>query len=124
VTVRRPPVRTCVACRRPQPKASLIRIVRRPDGLVVRDDPRGRTPGRGAYLCDDPACWTTALRRGLVARALRVSADDGLRAILTAGPRGTGLPAAPAGVAAENAGAPGAGVAAEAGGQGGNDGQE
>ncbi|MBI4261558.1 MAG: YlxR family protein, partial [Actinobacteria bacterium] len=30
-------------------------------------------PGRGAYLHRDPACWTAALRRGALSRALRTS---------------------------------------------------
>lgn len=65
------PERTCTACRRKQAKRGLIRIVRTVDGQV-EVDPTGRRPGRGAYLCPDPACWENALKRKLLNRALRV----------------------------------------------------
>lgn len=61
------PMRTCVACRRTRPKQELVRIVR--DRAGVRVDERKRLPGRGAYLCRDPACTAAATRRG--ARAVR-----------------------------------------------------
>ena len=61
----------CIACRERSAKRTLIRIVREPDGSVVVDS-TGRKNGRGAYLCDDPACWRRALSRGLLARALKV----------------------------------------------------
>ncbi len=65
------PERTCTACRRKQAKRGLIRIVRTVDGQV-EVDPTGRRPGRGAYLCPDPACWENALKRKVLNRALRV----------------------------------------------------
>jgi uncharacterized protein len=33
-------------------------------------DETGRVAGRGAYLCRDAGCWTTALGRGALGRAL------------------------------------------------------
>lgn len=49
------PLRTCAVCREVHPKRSMIRLVRRADGLVA-PDPSGRAPGRGTYLCDQAAC--------------------------------------------------------------------
>ncbi len=71
------PVRTCVGCQQEQPKRQLVRVARAPSGSVAVD-PTGKAAGRGAYLCRQPTCWTTALRRGALARALRTSiaADD------------------------------------------------
>lgn len=69
------PQRTCVACRQTSAKRQLERIVRLTDGHVALD-PTGKRPGRGAYLCDSPACWTAALRRGVLPRALKI---DGLQ---------------------------------------------
>ncbi|MGH7393087.1 MAG: YlxR family protein [Candidatus Rokuibacteriota bacterium] len=66
------PARTCVGCRRIRPKQELIRLVRRPGGAVVRD-PAG--PGRGAYVCDDPACMERALKGGRLAQAFRTSRE-------------------------------------------------
>lgn len=65
------PERTCVACRTSRPKSALVRVVRLADGGVVVDE-TGKRNGRGAYLCRRPACWAQALKRGGLARALRV----------------------------------------------------
>ena len=40
----------------------MVRIVRAPDG-AVGVDPTGKRSGRGAYLCLQPSCWQTALKR-------------------------------------------------------------
>jgi predicted RNA-binding protein YlxR (DUF448 family) len=58
-----------VACRRSRPKRELRRIVRTPDGRVVID-PTGRLAGRGAYVCPDTDCMTTAITKGALGRAL------------------------------------------------------
>jgi predicted RNA-binding protein YlxR (DUF448 family) len=70
VVQRHVPGRTCVACRESKPKRALVRVVRRGDGSVAVD-PTGKQPGRGAYLCHDPACWRAGLRKGTLTRALK-----------------------------------------------------
>jgi predicted RNA-binding protein YlxR (DUF448 family) len=65
-------------------KRDLVRVVRTPDGRVVID-PTGRQPGRGAYLCDDPACRRAALQRGALGRALASPVPEELRESLLAG---------------------------------------
>ena len=42
--------------------------------LELRPDPRGRLPGRGAWLHPSLACFEVALRRRAFPRALRVTA--------------------------------------------------
>lgn len=81
--VRTPPQRTCVACRATDAKRSLTRLVRSADGRV-QHDPTGRLPGRGAYLCDDRACWERALGKsgGALAHALRTTITEDDRATL------------------------------------------
>ena len=76
------PQRTCIACRQTGAKRQLVRIVRTPEGAVLID-PTGKRSGRGAYLCDAPACWHTALKRGLLPRALKIEtiAEDDLRTL-------------------------------------------
>ena len=74
------PERMCVGCRGRGEKASLLRVVRAPEGTVAVD-PSGMTPGRGAYVHPDPVCVKAAFERGAVVRALRtgVGADGAAR---------------------------------------------
>ena len=60
-------------------------MVRTPDGRLILDA-SGRLNGRGAYLCADQACWTLALRRGALQRALETPLPAELRAQLETGP--------------------------------------
>ncbi len=69
------PYRTCVACRTTRPKRELIRIVRTPEGKTMVDE-RGKQNGRGAYLCAQRACWTAALERRRLDRALGIELDS------------------------------------------------
>ena len=66
------PLRTCVACRQEAGKGDLLRLVRRPDGLVELDT-AGRLSGRGAYLHANPECVEAARKRRAVDRALGVA---------------------------------------------------
>ena len=70
----REPERSCVGCRERAPKGELLRIARTPSG--VRLDPTGTEPGRGAYVHRDPACVRAALRKGVIARALRTGVHE------------------------------------------------
>jgi predicted RNA-binding protein YlxR (DUF448 family) len=56
-----------------------VRIVRTADGVEV--DLTGKKQGRGAYLCPNPECWETALKKGRVEQALKtkLAPDDRLR---------------------------------------------
>ena len=49
-------------------KNQLIRVVRSPEGEVSLDA-RGKLPGRGAYLCPDPACFKRAVKSRALERA-------------------------------------------------------
>lgn len=62
------PQRTCVVCREKREKRQLTRLVMVSDRLQV--DPSGKLNGRGAYLCEKPACWNEA-GRAILSRALR-----------------------------------------------------
>ena len=67
------PQRTCFVCREKRDKRQLTRLVRTPDGSVLVD-PTGKQNGRGAYLCDDLACWDKVLSNGrLLNQALKTT---------------------------------------------------
>ena len=71
--VRRQPQRTCIVCRTTSDKRQLVRIVRLADGSGVQVDPRGKLPGRGAYLCHQPSCWQTAMSTNALNHALHTT---------------------------------------------------
>ena len=54
------PMRQCLGCREMKPKKELTRVVRAPGGTVSIDS-RGKSPGRGAYVCPNTACLQKAL---------------------------------------------------------------
>jgi uncharacterized protein len=56
----------------------------------VEVDPTGKKAGRGAYLCRQRSCWENAIKRGHVARALKVTLTAEDRDTLAA--FGAGLP--------------------------------
>ena len=69
------PQRTCVVCREKKDKRLLTRIVRTPDsGVIV--DPTGKRNGRGAYLCDEVACWNSAVESRIIDQALRTELSN------------------------------------------------
>lgn len=77
------PQRMCAACRRVEAKRGLVRLVRTGAGQVAIDL-TGKQAGRGAYLCAQRPCWTLALKRGILERALRAQLSDEDRAALSA----------------------------------------
>ena len=62
------PMRQCVGCREMKEKRQLIRVVRSPEGEVSLDF-KGKKPGRGAYLCPDPACLAKAQKKKALERS-------------------------------------------------------
>jgi hypothetical protein len=66
------PQRTCVICRQTYDKRQLTRLVRTTDN-GVQIDLTGKQNGRGAYLCDNPACWQKASESDYLEKALRTT---------------------------------------------------
>ncbi len=62
------PMRQCVGCREMKPKKELIRVVRSPEGQLSLDF-RGKLPGRGAYVCPNPACLAKTKKSKALERA-------------------------------------------------------
>jgi hypothetical protein len=59
-------------------------VVRTPGGTITLDA-TGRAPGRGAYVCVDPACQDLAMAKGTLRRALAVPIPPGLFEPMRAG---------------------------------------
>ncbi|MDR3084999.1 MAG: YlxR family protein [Christensenellaceae bacterium] len=62
-------MRMCVGCREMKPKKELIRVVRGKEGEISLD-PRGKAPGRGAYVCFHGDCLKKAEKTRALERAL------------------------------------------------------
>lgn len=77
------PLRQCVGCREHKPKSELIRVVRSPEGEVSLDF-KGKKPGRGAYVCPDPACLKRARKSRALERAFSAPLPDEVWAALDA----------------------------------------
>ena len=76
------PMRTCIACRTEKPKKELIRIVKSKDGEFFVDR-TGKMNGRGAYLCEDPACAHKIIKKKLLKPAFGVDVPDEVYAKLS-----------------------------------------
>lgn len=80
---RKTPMRMCVGCREMKPKKELLRVVKSPAGPIAIDRV-GKAPGRGAYVCPDPACLKKAQKSKALDRALEVSVPAEVYEALTA----------------------------------------
>ena len=79
---RKVPMRQCVGCRVMKPKMELVRVVRSPEGEISLDF-RGKQPGRGAYVCRDPACLAAARKKRGLERVLGRPMPDEVFVLLT-----------------------------------------
>jgi predicted RNA-binding protein YlxR (DUF448 family) len=64
-------------------KMDLARLVKAQDGSVAVDA-TGKKPGRGAYICKDPACAELARKQRKIERCFEVSDAGGAYAELSA----------------------------------------
>jgi len=71
------PQRMCVGCREMKPKRELLRVVKNKEE-EISFDPRGKMPGRGAYICVSRACLAKARKTRALERALDTVIPDGV----------------------------------------------
>ena len=69
------PMRQCLGCREMKPKATLIRVVRSPEGEISLDG-KGKASGRGAYVCKDNGCLKKARKSKALERSLETQIPD------------------------------------------------
>ena len=53
--VKKIPLRQCIACREAKEKRDMLRVVKTPEDKIFLDF-SGKASGRGADICDNPAC--------------------------------------------------------------------
>ena len=83
------PMRRCVGCMQSKPKKQLVRVVKNAAG-EISIDLIGKKPGRGAYICPDPACLAQAQKKKALERgfetAIPAEVYEALKAELAAAP--------------------------------------
>lgn len=77
------PMRRCVGCMESKPKKQLVRVVKNAAGEISMD-PVGKKPGRGAYLCPNPACLALARKKKALERGLETAIPDEIYQLLEA----------------------------------------
>lgn len=81
--VKKIPQRTCIGCGEIHNKKEMARIVRSPEGEVSLDR-SGKKPGRGAYVCPNPACIEKAFQSKSLEKALQVKVSPETKEALLA----------------------------------------
>lgn len=67
---KKPPERTCIACRAVKQKSELLRVVKTPQG-DIQIDPTGKMNGRGAYVCNSVECMQKCKKSKALNRAFK-----------------------------------------------------
>ncbi len=75
--VKKVPLRQCIACRELKEKKAMLRVVKNAEGKVFIDY-SGKASGRGAYVCDDPACIAKLKKNRLLDKVFSMRIDDGV----------------------------------------------
>ncbi len=75
------PMRQCLGCREMKPKRELIRVVRSPEGSVSLDF-KGKSAGRGAYVCKSADCLKRAIKSRALERSLETAIPEEVIAAL------------------------------------------
>ena len=78
---KQPPLRMCTGCSEMKPKSELIRVVKNSSGEISLDK-RGKSPGRGAYVCNSADCLKKARKTRRIERAFSMKIPDEIYAAL------------------------------------------
>jgi len=68
-------VRQCRVCLGKHPKATLLRVVKTPEGHI-HFDLKQKTNGRGVYFCSDSSCIQKAQKRDLITQAFQIKSPS------------------------------------------------
>ena len=75
MTLKKIPLRTCIACRSEKEKREMLRIVKNAAGEIFLDY-SGKAAGRGAYICNDGECIKKLKKQRLLNRAFSCNVPD------------------------------------------------
>lgn len=68
------PERTCMGCNKKMSKYDLIRIVKSKEGINI--DKTGKIDGRGAYICNNVACFEKIIKTKKLERCFKTKLDN------------------------------------------------
>ena len=69
------PLRMCISCRELKEKRGMFRIVKDGEGKIFIDF-SSKASGRGAYICDNPACIAKLKKSRLLDRVFSCRVDE------------------------------------------------
>lgn len=69
------PERMCLGCREMRLKKDLIRVVKSKEDEISIDR-TGKKAGRGAYICPEEKCLTTAIKQNALSKAFSQKISD------------------------------------------------
>lgn len=72
------PQRTCMVCGDKSGKREMNRIVRNKEGEIFYD-PSGKANGRGAYICSQPECIGSILKKNALNRAFQMEVPEEIK---------------------------------------------
>ncbi len=65
----------CVACRELKEKRSMLRVVKNSDGKIFLDF-SSKASGRGAYVCDNPACINKLKKQRILNKVFSCAVEE------------------------------------------------
>lgn len=74
------PERMCIACREHKPKDELLRLIVE-DG-AVKQDKKGNTLARGAYICPNGKCIELAKKKKALSRHFKTNVEESVYDVL------------------------------------------
>lgn len=72
---RKIPIRQCLGCREHIEKKALIRVVKNKECEISLDF-KGKSPGRGAYICNNIDCLNKAIKTRAISRAFETTIPE------------------------------------------------
>ena len=78
---RKVPIRQCLGCREHFEKCNLIRVVKSPLGEISLDF-KGKSAGRGAYICNNINCLNRSIKSKAISRAFATDIPEEIYAVL------------------------------------------